>query len=184
MYEVTERGYPLSEYSRKTFAHGIQVLERMYNTMEKTLAPSKPYSDREVSILHFSLYGLLPEDQKLALHTEVRTLSLLGEGPDLLGQQQFSDSELRVLKAVLEAFPYYCPYEVLLASITAHTVNTSTVAQSRQKLQAAQYHGEWRQELRPIRRALSSLRCKLHVFHLELSIVREGGCSLTRLTNS
>ena len=152
--------------------------------MEKTLAPSKFYDDRAVRILHFSLHGLLPEGQTLALHSEARALSLLSEGPELLEQQQFSDSEFRVLKAVLEAFPYYCPYEVLLASVTAHTVNVSTIAQSRTRLQIAQSHGEWRQELRPIRRALSSLRNKLHVFHLEISIVREGGCNLTRLTSS
>lgn len=152
--------------------------------MEKTLAPSKLYDDREVRILHFTLHGLLPEGQTLALHAEVRALSLLCDGPELLEQQQFSDSEFRVLKAVLEAFPYYCPYEALLASVTAHAVNVSTITQSRKRLQAAQSHGEWRQELRPIRRALSSLRNKLHVFHLEISIVREGGCNLTRLTST
>lgn len=149
--------------------------------MEKTLAPSKTYNDREVNVLYFSLHGLLPEGQKLALHLEVHTLSLLGEGPELLKQQLFSDSEFRVLKAVLEAFPYYCPYEVLLASITHHSANLTTITQSRQRLQEAQKRGEWRQELRPIRRALSSLRNKLHIFSLEISIVREGGCCLTRL---
>jgi hypothetical protein len=152
--------------------------------MEKTLAPSKLYDDKEVRILHFTLHGLLPAGQMLALHSEVRALSLLCDGPELLEQQQFSDSEFRVLKAVLEAFPYYCPYEVLLASVTAHTANVPTITQCRKRLQAAQRHGEWRQELRPIRRALSSLRSKLHVFRLEISVVREGGCSLTRLTSA
>lgn len=147
--------------------------------MEKTLAPSKAYCDREEGILHFYLGGLLPEGQKLALHSEMHTLSLLGEGPELLEQQQFSDSELRVLKSILESFPYYCPYEVLLASITTYTVNASTVDLCRRKMQAAQIHGEWRQKLRPIRRSLSSLRYKLHVFNLEISIVREVGCCLT-----
>jgi len=149
--------------------------------MEKTLVLGKIYCDSEVNVPHFSLQGLLPEGQILALHSEVRTLSLLGQGPELLRQQQFSDSELRVLKAILEVFPFYCPYEVLLASVTTHTINTSNIDQSRQKLQLARDRGEWRQELRPVRRALSSLRYKLHIFHLEISIVREGGCSLTCL---
>ncbi len=40
------------------------------------------------------------------------------------------------------------------------------------------------EELKPIRRAISSLRGKLYAFHLEISIVRERGCSLTRLLSS
>lgn len=152
--------------------------------MKGSLAQDRSYDGSQVNIAHFTLRGLLPEGQLLALHPIARTLSLLSEGPELLEQQLFSDSELRVLKAVLVAFPYYCPYEVLLASITTHTIDVSTVADSRQKLQDAQNHGEWRQELRPIRRAISSLRPKLHAFHLEISIVREGGCSLTFVTSS
>ncbi|GAC1466023.1 MAG: hypothetical protein PVS3B1_12600 [Ktedonobacteraceae bacterium] len=152
--------------------------------MKETLAQDKLYDNDQVNIAHFPLRGLLLEGQLLALHSTTRSLSLLAEGPELLEQQQFSDSEFRVLKAVLQAFPYYCPYEVLLASITTHSINTSTVNHSRRKLQEAQSQGEWRQELRPIRRAISSLRTKLHTFQLEISIVREGGCSLTRLTSS
>ncbi len=151
--------------------------------MEKTLILGKTCSDSEVNVSYFSLRGLLPDGLVLALHPDVRTLSLLGQGPELLSQQQFSDSELRMLKAILEAFPFYCPYEVLLASVTTHAVDASTITQSRQKLQTAQCRGEWRQELRPVRRALSSLRYKLHTFHLEISIVREGGCNLTCLTS-
>ena|SRR5947209_20191904 len=147
--------------------------------MEKVSLTAKLANPSEGGITHYILHDLLPDDQKLALHLETRTLSLIGEGPALLKQQIFSDNELRVMVAILEAYPYYCPYEVLLANICTSRVTSTTIADYRHKLQEAQHKGMWRQELKPVRRAISSLRCKLHSFHLEISTVREGGCCLT-----
>lgn len=143
----------------------------------------KPHGEVENGISHFTLQGLLPPDYQLALNMEIRTLLLLAEGPKLLCEQQFSANELSVLIPILESFPHYCPYEVLLSHIFSDSVTTATIARSRQRLQEAQRHGTWPQELRPIRRALSSLRTKLHSFDLEISTLRERGCSLTSLTH-
>jgi hypothetical protein len=138
-------------------------------------------SDGETRIAHYALPGLLPPGHTLALNLETRTLSLLSEGPELLMEQQFSVNEMSVIVPVLESYPHYCPYEVLLAYISANVVTTASIARCRQRLQEAQSRGTWQQELRPVRRALTSLRGKLYRFGLEISNIRERGCSLTGL---
>src|SRR5579884_409813 len=125
----------------------------------------------EANISHLSLPDLLPPGRKLALNLETRTLTLLSEGPTLLVQQQFSDNQLRVLVPLLESYPYYCPYEVLLAYISSNVVTEASIAYCRQRLQEAIHRGAWQQELRPIRRALSSVRNKLAHFGLGISNV-------------
>lgn len=137
----------------------------------------------ETSISHLSLSDLLPPGRKLALNLETRTLTLLGEGPTLLVQQRFSGNQLRVLVPLLESYPYYCPYEVLLAYISSNVVTETSIAYCRQRLQEAISHGTWQQELRPIRRTLSSVRNKLSHFGLGISNVREMGSSLISLTS-
>ena len=99
-------------------------------------------------------------------------------------QQQFSDNEMRLIVPILESYPHYCPYEVLLSHISSDTVTAATIARCRQRLEEAQKRGRWQQELRPVRRALSSLRNKLHCFDLEVSNIRERGCSLTSLAST
>lgn len=137
----------------------------------------------EIKISYFSLPGLLPGDQLLALNLETRTLSLLSQGPLLIMEQQFSVNEMRVILPILEAFPHYSPYEVLLAHLSSETVSAASIARWRQRLQEAHHQGSWRHELRPLRRALSSLRTKLHYFDLEITNIRERGCSLTNLSS-
>jgi hypothetical protein len=138
--------------------------------------------EEETSILHISLQGLLHSGLTFALNLKTRTLSLLSDGPLLLMEQQLSVNEMHMLIPTLESFPHYCPYEVLLAHISGQTVNSASIERCRYVLQEAQSRGTWQQELRPIRRALSSLRTKLHFFGLEVSNIRERGCSLTSLT--
>ncbi len=138
----------------------------------------------EIKISYFSLPGLLPGDQLLALNLETRTLSLLSHGPLLIMEQQFSVNEIHVISPILEAFPHYSPYEVLLAHLSSDKVSATSIAQWQQRLQEAQHQGSWRHELRPLRRALSSLRNKLHYFDLEITNIRERGCSLTSLSSS
>jgi hypothetical protein len=144
----------------------------------------RQHNNMETKIVHLSLPGLLSTDQTLALNLETRTLSLLSDGPKLIMEQQFSVNEMSVLAPILESFPHYCPYEVLLAHISSHTITPTSIAHCHQRLQEAQNGGTWQQELRSIRRALSSLRSKLHYFDLEISNVRERGCSLTSLTSN
>jgi hypothetical protein len=135
----------------------------------------------ETNITHLSLPGLLPADLRLVFNLETRTLSLLTDGPTLMMEQQLSGNELHLLVPLLESYPHYCPYEVLLASISSNVVTEASLAYCRQRLQEALSRGTWQQELRPLRRALSSLRSKLEHFDLGISTVRESGCSLIRL---
>ncbi len=138
----------------------------------------------EIKTCHYTVPGLLPPGKILALNLQTRTLSLLSDGPQLIIARQFSDNETRVVVPILESFPHYCPYEVLLAHVTANVVTEASINYCRQRLQEAQMHGTGPQELRPIRRALTSLRIKLHCFNLEISNIRERGCSLTNMIPS
>ncbi len=150
--------------------------------MQKT-PPMDPKQRKavETNITHLSLPGLLPADLRLAFNLETRTLSLLTDGPTLMMEQQLSGNELHLLVPLLESYPHYCPYEVLLAYISSNVVTEASIAYCRQRLQEALSRGTWQQELRPLRRALSSLRSKLEHFDLGISTVRESGCSLIRL---
>src|SRR5260370_41609114 len=58
----------------------------------------------ETSISHFSLHGLLPAGQTLALNIETRTLSLLSEGPQLIMVQQLSANERYLIVPILSLF--------------------------------------------------------------------------------
>jgi hypothetical protein len=135
----------------------------------------------ETKIFHLSLPGLLPSGRTLVSNLETRTLSLLTDGPTLIMEQQFSVNEMRVIMPLLESYPHYCPYEVLLAHISSNFVTESSIAHCRQRLQEALSCRTWQQDLRPIRRALSSLRNKLNHFDLGISSVRERGCTLISL---
>ena len=139
---------------------------------------------RETKILHFSLSTLLPQGSKLALNLKTRTLSLISDGPLLVVEQQLSVNETRMILPLLFSFPHYCPYEVLLCYMFSKVVTDTSIANCRQQLQEAQSQGIWQQELRPIRRAISSLRTKLSSFSLGISNIREGGCSLTGVPSS
>ena len=150
--------------------------------MQKTIQTRQHASQVKTFIVHLNIEGLLAPGQKLALNLRTRTLSLLCEGPEQIMEQQFSSNEMRVLVPILQSFPHYCPYEVLLAHMSANNPTTHAITHCRQRLQDALENGSWPQEVRPIRRALSSLRTKLHHFNLEVSTIRERGCGLTSLT--
>jgi hypothetical protein len=161
----------------------IRVNAEEKGCMQKT-SPIHLRQDKEgkTGISYFSLPGLLPIGHILALNLETRTLSLLCDGPMLIMEQQFSANEMAVLVPILHSFPHYCPYEELLSHISSNIVTDSSIISCRERLQEAQSCGIWKQEMKPIRRALSSLRNKLHHFNLEISNVRERGCNLTSLT--
>jgi hypothetical protein len=143
----------------------------------------KRQKEEATKITHFSPEGLIPIGQTFVINFETRTISLLSHGPTLIVEQQLSANEMRLLVPILEFYPHYCPYEVLLTHITTNTITATSISRSRQRLQQAQACGQWQQELRPVRRALSSLRCKLHRLDLGISNVRERGCGLTSLAD-
>jgi hypothetical protein len=129
-------------------------------------------------MLYFSLEGTLPAGHTLVLNTALGTLSYLSRGidrPRLEIQQQFTSSELSLLRPLLELFPHYCPYEVLFASFYNGMITGETVEQCRQLLYKALEEGVWDQQLRPIRNVLSRTRIKLRPFGIDISSILETG---------
>jgi hypothetical protein len=152
----------------------------MHQRLVTSLEPHKKVPQE--SIVNFSLPSLVQRSHRLILHKDLRTLSLISEdddGPKLLQQEILSDNELQTIIPILDAFPHYCPYEVLLANLISRTMAESTVTNWRLRLLDAHSRGIWQQEIRPLRRSLSSLRRKLYTFGLEISTIREKGCSIT-----
>lgn len=138
------------------------------------------------AIMHFDLPDLLPADHTLALNTRLGTLALLTSNPEcahpeLLAEQQFSGSELSVVIPLLQMYPHYCPYEVLLANFNGGNTDDATVARFRLRLQEAQFAGVWDYEMRPVRNILSRARFKLRDFGIEISSILETGYILIYL---
>lgn len=132
----------------------------------------------EEKMLYFPLDGMLPAGDTLVLNTALSTLSYLSRGidyPRLEKQQQFTSSELSLLRPLLELFPHYCPYEVMFASFYNGTINEVTVEHCRQLLYEALEDGAWDQQLRPIRNVLSRTRLKLRPFGIDISSILETG---------
>ncbi|HZU00424.1 MAG TPA: hypothetical protein VFA10_12210 [Ktedonobacteraceae bacterium] len=135
-------------------------------------------------ILHFSLQGVLPSGHLLAVNPLLGTLSYIvneDHHPRLIMQQQFTAGEMSVLMPLLEAYPYYCPYDTLLASFQYGNVTEATVERCREHLQEAQEEGIWDQEMRPMRNVLSRARLKLRTFGIEVSTIVETGYILMYL---
>ncbi len=155
-------------------------------SLRKVKAPVSYLQETNEEVLHFSLQGLLPAGHTLALNTSLGTLSHLvvkQDRPHMLMEQQFTTSEICVLLPLLEAYPYYCPYEVLLASFNSGRVNETAVARSRKRLQEAQEAGVWDQEMRPVRNVLSRTRLKSRAFGIEISSILETGYILMFMPN-
>src|SRR5579863_5137671 len=127
-------------------------------------------------ILHFSLQGLLPADHILALNTTIGTLSHLASSqdrPQMIMQQQFTSSEINLLMPLLEAYPYYCPYEVLLASFSMSKLTDANIARCKKRLEEAQEAGVWELEMRPVRNVLSRTRMKTRAFGIDILSILE-----------
>lgn len=129
-------------------------------------------------ILHFSLQGLLPEGHCFVLNTTIGTLSHLvvkENLPSMVMEQQFTTGEICVLMPLLESYPSYCPYEVLLASFHTGRVNEATVARYCALLHEARETEAWDQVMRPVRNVLSRTRLKIRSLHLDISSILETG---------
>jgi hypothetical protein len=155
-------------------------------SMRKAKFPARSMNETAEEVLHFSLQGLLPAGHTLALNTTLGTLSHLvvrQERPYMVMEQQFTTNEICVLMPLLEAYPYYCPYEVLLAGFSYGRTNEATVARCRQRLQEALEAGVWDQEMRPVRNALSRTRFKTRTFGIEISSILETGYIFISIPN-
>jgi hypothetical protein len=133
-------------------------------------------------ILYFDLQGALPEGHTLALNTRLGTLSYLyiaeGKWPRMLVQQQFTNSELSLLRPLLEHYPHYCPHEVMFANFYNGSATEKTIARARERLQEALDYGTWDHEMRPVRNVLSRTRLKIKDFGIDILSILETGYML------
>src|SRR5260370_1089984 len=138
--------------------------------MQQTTLPEEktstcPLQQSPEDIIHYPLKGLLPSGHMFALNMVLGTLSHLSHDSDgalLLAEQQFTTSEICVLKPLLESYPHFCPYEVLLASFNSGNVTEQAVDRCRERLLEAQEAGVLAQEMRPLRNSLSRTPPKLN----------------------
>ncbi|GCF11231.1 hypothetical protein [Dictyobacter arantiisoli] len=108
-----------------------------------------------------------PRMIQFAIHRELRTVSLIANEaglPSLLEQVSFQETELRLLIALLVYWPAYCPFEELYASFYANSQDEAARTAARQHLKRARETDQWRQEVGPIRNALSRTRKKIKAF--------------------
>jgi len=128
--------------------------------------------------LHFSLIDLLGDDQSLALNPTLGTLTYLicKEGRALiLMQEQFTPTEIYVLLPLIETYPYFCPYEMLLASFEEEQVTEENLKRCRERLFQAQQAGVWDGLMRPVRSVLSRTRIKIRPFGLLIMSIVDTG---------
>jgi hypothetical protein len=148
------------------------------SSLRKATTSITPIRQPEHEIRHFPLPGLLPEGYIFALNIPLGTLSLLSHGDDgplLWMEQQFTNSEVCVLLPLLQLYPHYCPYEVLLAHFNSRNVNDQAIARTRKRLQEAQEKGIWEYEMRPVRNILSRTRLKIQSFNIDIISILETG---------
>lgn len=134
------------------------------------------HQDPQEGLLHLPLEGLLRANQTLVLNLSMRTATLFfapldGEA-QVLSLQRFTPNGMRVLLPLLKAYPRYCPYDVLVASLFS-----LTLAQARQLLQDS-----WEVAMRPVRRAISGIIDGLHALGLSVRSLRKAGYVLEALT--
>jgi len=133
-------------------------------------------------ILYFTLQDALPAGHTLVLNTRLGTLSYLSidesAQPRMLTQQQFTQSELSLLRPLLEHYPQYCPHEVMFANFYNGTVTEQTIARARTRLREAADYGTWDHEMRPVRNVLSRTRLKLKDFNMDILSILETGYML------
>ena len=103
----------------------------------------------EEESIHLALPGLLPKNHRLVLNPEKRIVILLNDEPDgetrSVTEHTFTPSAMRLLITLLQAYPNYCRYEVLLAQLYPISVE-----EGRRQLQEAR-----ETTMRPLRRALA-----------------------------
>ena len=129
-------------------------------------------------MIHVTLEGLMPGHFALDIPSGVLAHLTCEEGkPYLREVQVFTPSELTLLKPLLEEYPNYCPYEVLLASFGGSTSDVA-ITRARQQFYQALEKGTVETLMRPVRNVLSRTRLKLHAFGIDIVSMLETGCML------
>ena len=135
---------------------------------------SERKGEQDEGLLHFSFPGLLPDDSTLMVNSAKRTVILLyneARGRARVVTQQFSPNGMRILVPLLQAYPDYCPYDVLLSSLFPLSLE-----EGRKHLQEA-----WAATIRPVRRAIGSIMAGLAAFGLKVHSIRGLGYILKPL---
>jgi hypothetical protein len=139
-------------------------------------------------VISFSDIRLLSMDVDIIIiNKSLKTISSIrsiGNGytvPTLYVQEQLTNSEMSILLPMLNIFPRTCFYEVLLSSLISSTVDLVSIDCWLQRLEEARNRGTGRQLLKPLNRAVSSLRPKLHALNLDIVAIRGLGYSITKI---
>jgi hypothetical protein len=136
----------------------------------------------EQSIRHFVLPRILPDRHCVALHQDQGVgilvhLSCDEQGPHLLGTCLFPPNEVSVLAPLLDHYPHFCPYDVLLASFYGST-EEDAVARAHAQLEQARESGQWDSQMRPVRNVLSRARLRLNRLGITILSLFETGYML------
>lgn len=113
----------------------------------------------------FSLPELLPPDYKLRVNPVLRTVSLYchtSGGLKVVLERQFSPNGIRVLLPILSTSPHYCSYETILASLFELSPQESHKLLEENRVIS----------MRPLRRAIGSIRKQLREFGLKVHSFR------------
>jgi hypothetical protein len=137
--------------------------------MRKRVQGAREKGEHHDELLHFTLSPLLPANHILVLNPAMHTATLLdsdrGGEVHIAQQQHFSPNGMGVLVPLLQAYPHYCPYEVLLTNLCPLSLE-----ECREQLREAS-----EMALRPVRRAVSSILPALRSFGLQVRSLRGAG---------
>ncbi len=93
-----------------------------------------------------------------------------------MAQEVLTELEMYVLVELLEAYPHYCPYEVLRAAIT-----DEVLSHARTTVDRAVEQKTLDRSMKPVRNILSRCRAKLHGFGIDIRSIHAEGYILTAL---
>jgi DNA-binding response OmpR family regulator len=144
-------------------------------------------SGEKTMILHFSLEGILDPQSVLAVDKTNGIIAVLAsrKGRSFLeASAHLTDNEIRILLPLLEAYPYYCPYEMLLASLLSGETTEHDIAHARERLEDALAEGTWDIEMRPVRNLLSRARIKFRELGVDIHSIIETGYILAKRRQS
>ncbi len=129
----------------------------------------------EEKAIHLALPELLPANHTLVVNPVKRIVILLYDEPDgeasSVKEQNISPSGIRILIPLLQAYPHSCSYEILLTHLYPMPVEAV-----RKQLQEAR-----ETTMRPLRRAISTIRADLHPFGLKVTSLRNSAYTLQRI---
>lgn len=148
----------------------------MASTIFRPVSVPPPSPPDPLQILSFPLEGILPAECTLVVFVPLCTVSLLQQG-ELIGQIQFTHSEMRVVVSLLQAAPYYCSYEELYTVFEGQEPTEKNLEKARKILGESllQSSSQFDSHMRPVRNVISRVRLKFHTLGLDLQSILETG---------